>query len=370
MSRFRNETGFRHDAPERMGVLLVNLGTPDEPTTKAVRRYLAEFLWDPRVVEVPRPLWWLILHLGILRFRPRQSAEAYEQVWTDKGSPLLDYSRRQALSLDIGLGKSMAGPVVVSVAMRYGNPSIAAALQSMQSKNVRRLLVVPMFPQYSATTTASVFGEVSRELSTWRRIPEVRFVNEYHDHPAYITALANSIRRHWDEHGRGDKLLMSFHGIPKRYLLAGDPYHCQCHKTARLLADALELSQEQWKIAFQSRLGRAEWLKPYTDVELEEWAQSGVKSVDAVCPGFPADCLETLEEVQLRYKETFVEAGGESLSYVPALNDHADHIAFLAELVHSHSRGWPEAERERNMATIEAEAEHTLQRARALGAEQ
>ncbi|MEM9056011.1 MAG: ferrochelatase [Pseudomonadota bacterium] len=369
MSRFRNETAFRHDATERMGVLLVNLGTPDEPTTKAVRRYLAEFLWDPRVVEVPRPLWWLILHLGILPFRPSKSAEAYREIWTDKGSPLLHFSRRQALSLDIALGRGFAGPTTVTVAMRYGNPSIPDALRSMQKKNVRRLLIVPMFPQYSATTTASVFGAVTRELATWRRIPEVRFVNEYHDHPAYINALALSIRRHWDEKGRGDKLLMSFHGIPKRYLLAGDPYHCQCHKTARLLADALELAPSQWQISFQSRLGREEWLKPYTDTELEKWADAGVKKVDVVCPGFPADCLETLEDVAMQYQELFVERGGESLTYIPCLNDDTDHIAFLAALVHGNTRGWPEGERERDMDAVNASTQRRLQRARSLGAE-
>jgi len=338
--RYLGSPDFRHDEPESLGVLLVNLGTPDAPTTGAVRRFLAEFLADPRVVELPRWLWLPILHGVILRVRPRRSAEAYRSVWTPDGAPLLAIARRQAAALERALREQDDGGVAVALGMRYGRPSLSDALAELHRARARRLLVVPLFPQYSATTTASVFDAVSRELSRWRWIPELRFVTHYHDHPGYIEALASSVREAWAGGARGERLLYSFHGIPRRYFDAGDPYHCQCHKTARLVSERLELAPEQWAVAFQSRVGRERWLEPYTEDLLESWGRSGVQRVDVLCPGFSADCLETIEEIAIRDRELFESAGGESLRYVPALNDRSDHIAALADLVHRSGSGW------------------------------
>ena len=282
---FINTPDYRHDAAEPLGVLLLNLGTPDAPSVPAVRRYLAEFLWDPRVVEVPRPIWWPILHGVILRVRPARSAKAYQAVWGEGGSPLLDIARRQAAGITSLLDSRLPGPVKVALGMRYGNPSVSAALEELRGANVRRLLVLPLYPQYSATTTASTFDAVTRELSRWRWIPELRFINQYHDEPGYIAALVASIREHWARHGQPERLLFSFHGIPKDYFLSGDPYHCHCHKTARLVTESLGLPRERWELAFQSRVGNKEWLKPYTDLTLKAWGAEGVRSVQVISPG-------------------------------------------------------------------------------------
>ena len=342
--RYKNELGFRHDQPEALGVLLVNLGTPDSPDAPAVRRYLAEFLSDPRVIEMPRWLWRLILHGVILRIRPRRSAKLYRAVWTEQGSPLLAIGERQAHALQQRLMQECLGPVKVVLAMRYGNPSIASGLEALRAASARRLLVLPLYPQYSATTTASTFDAVTRELRTWRWVPEVRFVNQYPDAPGYIGALADSVRTYWQEHGEPERLLMSFHGIPKDYFLAGDPYHCECQKTARLLAERLELPRTRWQIAFQSRVGAKEWLKPYTDEQLKEWGRQGIGKVQVICPGFPTDCLETLEEIAVENRRYFLEAGGKEYGYIPALNDTRAHIALLSDLVMHHGSGWPEVE--------------------------
>lgn len=342
MTRYSGTPAFSHDSPETLGVLVTNLGTPDAPTPAALRRYLGEFLWDPRVVETPRPLWWLILHGVILRIRPRRAARAYASVWTDAGSPLLAISRKQAKALQQALQARVPGPVKVVLGMRYGNPSIASALQELRAANVRRLLVLPLYPQYSATTTASTFDAVSDELRTWRRVPELRFVMRYHDHPAYLDAVADSVRAHREQKPGPAKLLFSFHGLPKRYLLAGDPYHCECHATARLIADRLDLAPGQWQLAFQSRFGREEWLKPYTDKTLKAWAKAGVERVQVVCPGFSADCLETLEEIAEQNREFFLHAGGKEYEYIPALNDRPEHIDALARIVEEQACGWPE----------------------------
>mgnify|MGYP001045610467 CR=1 FL=1 len=363
--KFQNLANFRHDAPEALGVLLVNLGTPDAPTTAAVRRYLAEFLSDPRVIEVPRPLWWLILHGVILRVRPARSAHAYQAVWTDRGSPLLDISRRLTDALARRLGETLPGPVRVELGMRYGNPSIPDALRQLRNANCRRLLVLPLYPQYSATTTASTFDAVTRELATWRWVPELRTINQYHDAPRHIEALAQGVRDHWASHGRPDRLLFSFHGIPKDYFLAGDPYHCQCHKTARLVAEALDLPRDAWALSFQSRVGNKEWLRPYTDETLKAWGAQGVGSVQVVCPGFAADCLETLEEVAVENRGYFLGAGGREYGYIPALNDAPAQIQVLADLVGRHAAGWPEAEG----VADPAEWTRRLDRARAAGAQ-
>jgi ferrochelatase len=366
--KYSNEKTFRHDAPECLGVLLLNLGTPDAPTVGAVRRYLAEFLSDPRVVEIPRPLWWLILHGVILRVRPRRSAHAYQSVWTQDGSPLKAISYRQASALQERLSARLPGPVRVALAMRYGNPSVPAGLAELRAANARRLLVLPLYPQYSATTTASTFDAVTRELTTWRWLPEIRFVNQYYDVPAYIAALADSIRTHWAEHGKPERLLFSFHGIPEKYFINGDPYHCQCQKTARLTADALELPKERWQISFQSRVGNTAWLQPYTDDTLRAWGQEGIGKVQVICPGFSADCLETLEEIAVENRGYFLAAGGKDYGYIPALNDDDAHMDMLADLVQRHAAAWPEVTG--NDATWSPDAlGRRLERAKALGAE-
>jgi len=334
----------------------------------AVRRYLAEFLWDPRVIEMPRPLWWLILHAVILRIRPKRSAHAYSKVWTEDGSPLLHWSERQRKGLARMLEGAVPAPIHVALGMRYGKPSIAGALEDLRSANVRRLLVLPLYPQYSATTTASVFDAVADRLKCQRWIPEVRFINSYHDEGGYIDALAASVREFWASKGRGDHLLMSFHGLPQRYLRAGDPYHCQCQKTARLLAETLFLKPEEWSISFQSRVGREEWLRPYTDERLVQLAGSGVTKVDVVCPGFSADCLETLEEIAMQNAELFASSGGDSLQYIPALNARRDHLSFLTQLVLRHLQGWPETSPAWNAEARAGEASDSAARARAMGA--
>ena len=368
MSRFSHDEQFFHGKSESLGVLIVNLGTPDEPTTKAVRRYLKQFLSDGRVVEIPKVVWWFILNGIILRSRPAKSAELYASVWEESGSPLLKYGKLQQQALQSEMSVRFNGPVHVELAMRYGNPSILQGLRNLRSKGARRLLVLPLYPQYSAATTATTYDAVSLEMKRWRWIPEIRYINQYHDEPDYINALANTVKAHWAEHGQQEKLMMSFHGLPKRNLELGDPYHCQCHKTGRLLAEALGLTSEQWLVTFQSRFGKAEWLKPYTDKTLEKMAKDGVKSVDVVCPGFSADCLETLEEIAVENREVFIEAGGESYSYIPALNDDADHIQVLAGLIQRHSQGWPETSPEWTEHAVQGQEQSTQKLAKALGA--
>ena len=333
---------YSHDQGESLGILLANLGTPDAPTSSAVRRYLAEFLWDPRVVETPRPVWWLILHGVILRFRPRRSAHAYRKVWTEQGSPLLVNGQQLQQKLQQYLESAMPGPVKVQLGMRYGSPSIESAMEALGQAGCRRLLVLPMYPQYSATTTASIFDAVWDVLKRWRWVPEVRSINCYHDDPAYIAALAQSITDHWADNPRGERLLFSFHGIPKRYVLNGDPYFCHCQKTARLVAEKLKLAPDQWSISFQSRVGREEWLRPYTDQQVMAFGDEGLKNLDVVCPGFASDCLETLEEIAMQNHEFFQAHGGEHLRYIPALNARDDHARALCELVIRHACGWPE----------------------------
>lgn len=369
MSRYSGEQDHRHDATECLGVLLVNLGSPDAPTPAAVRRYLAEFLWDPRVVEIPRPLWWLLLHGMVLRTRPRRSAHAYQRIWTDEGSPLRVISEGQTRALQRVLADRYGDRVRVALAMRYGNPSINAGLALLRAAKARRIVVLPLYPQYSAAATGTVFDAVAAELGTWRWVPELRFVNHYHDDAGYLAALVASIRESWERHGRAERLLFSFHGVPKRSLQAGDPYYCHCQKTARLAAERLGLPEGHWQIAFQSRFGRAEWLQPYTDKTLLQWAGDGIKQVDVVCPGFAADCLETLEEIAMLNKEAFLAAGGERLHYIPALNERPDHIAALANVLAKHIQGWPEAITGQDVARLEDEALACLSRARALGAE-
>jgi ferrochelatase len=357
---------FDHAAAACTGVLVTNLGTPDSPTPGALRRYLAEFLSDRRVVDRPRWLWLPVLYGIILNLRPRRSAHAYQQIWTDEGSPLLAITRRQTQALQAALQSRFSGPVRLACAMRYGNPSIADGLEQLRRAGARRLLVLPLYPQYSAATTASTFDAIAAVFKGWPWLPELRMVTSYHDDPGYIDALKAAVERHWRDNGRGERLLLSFHGVPRRYLLQGDPYHCQCHKTARLLAEALALKPDQWQVTFQSRFGPERWLEPYTDATLESLARQGVTDVDLICPGFSADCLETLEENDMRNRDRFLSAGGRRLGYVPCLNDDAAHIAALADLVARHTRGWPETESGWDAAAAAREQAATAQRAAAL----
>ncbi|NNE43855.1 MAG: ferrochelatase, partial [Gemmatimonadetes bacterium] len=319
---FVGETSFDHAEVPAVGVLFANLGTPDAPTRSALRRYLKEFLWDPRVVEVPRWQWWLILNGIILNTRPQKSAELYEKVWTDEGSPLLTISRQQASGLEGRLRERIGNPVHVAVGMRYGNPSIQAALEELRAKKCRQILVFPAYPQYSAVTTGSTFDAVADVLKTWRWVPGLRLVSHYHDHPGYLRALAGSIRAAWEGAGPPDKLIFSFHGMPVRYLHDGDPYHCECQKTGRLLAEELELNDDAWTVSFQSLFGKEEWLRPYTDETLEALGKGG-GSVDVICPGFSADCLETIDEIGRENRHVFEEAGGGRYRFIPCLNDDA-----------------------------------------------
>jgi len=343
MPMFKTMPEYEHGMPEAMGVLLVNLGTPDNPTTGAVRRYLRQFLWDPRVVEYPRALWWLILNGVILLLRPSRSAHAYRQIWTERGSPLLFHSRDLAAAVHKQVATRLRGKVLLELAMTYGMPSLASGLDSLYAQGARRVIVLPLFPQYSGTTTAAVFDAITAVLNHRRWLPELRFINQYHDAPGFIAAHAANIRRYWQQFGRGERLLFSFHGVPHRTLLQGDPYHCQCVKTARLIAEALQLEENSWSYAFQSRVGREQWLQPYTEDELRKFGSNKLSRVDVVCPGFAVDCLETLEEIAMRYAAVFVDSGGGSLHYIPALNASTEHAALLAELVAQHAGGWPEA---------------------------
>lgn len=370
MPTFESSPQYEHGLPESLGVLLINLGTPDAPTTAAVRRYLKQFLADPRVIELPRALWWLVLNGVILRVRPSQSAEAYSQVWTEQGSPLLVYSNDVANAVQAQISSKLSGTVNLQLAMSYGEPSIPSALNTLHGHGARRIIALPMYPQYSGTTTGSVFEAVTRALGRRRWVPELRFVNHYHDAPGYIAAHAANIRDYWEREGRGDKLVFSFHGVPKETLLQGDPYHCQCQKTARLIAAALELDNDDWMIAFQSRVGRAEWLRPYTDEVLTELGRQGLGRVDVVCPGFAVDCLETLEEIAIRYAEDFTGAGGGSLNYIPALNARDDHVAFLSRLIVKHASGWPESSPDWSASETARAQDKSRERALAMGAEQ
>ena len=356
---FRTEAVFRHGQPARTAVLLVNLGTPDEPTAPALRRYLAEFLSDPRVVEIPRLVWLAILHGIILRTRPAASAAKYASVWMPEGSPLAVWTRRQTEALDRCL-KAAGHDILVRHAMRYGKPSVASVLDGLRAEGATRVLVLPLYPQYAAATTASVGDAVMRWALAARRTPELRFIGEYHAEPGYINALAQRLQEHWAEHGRAEKVVLSFHGVPERSLHMGDPYHCQCHVTARLLAQQLGLSKDQLVVTFQSRFGKAKWLEPYTEPTLVAMAQNGVKRVDVMCPGFVADCLETLEEINQEAREAFLHAGGEEFHYVPCVNDSPVFVQALADLALRHLQGWPTGARPEDAAALAAQRERAL----------
>ena len=362
MAKYSGIADYKHDNPAATGILLTNLGTPDSASTADLRRFLAEFLSDPRVIELPRIVWWPVLHGVILRTRPKRSAKAYGKIWTERGSPLMDISIRQLNAVKESLHDRIGGTVQVELAMRYGNPSMKTALEKLRRLNVQRLLLLPLYPQYCAATTASTFDAVAAVLQHWRWLPELRMLNHYHDNEAYIEALVDSVREHWAEHGVEDRLLFSFHGLPKHYFLAGDPYYCHCQKTARLVAEQLELKDGCWQVSFQSRFGASEWLKPYTDRTLIDWARQGIGNVSVICPGFAADCLETLEEIRMQNRDFFLQAGGKKFTYIPAHNDHASHIHALTELIIDNCQGWPEFDQGRDRETAERELGQTLKR--------
>lgn len=356
---------FHHDKADALGVLLVNLGTPDAPTASAVRRYLGEFLSDPRIVELPRILWWLILHGYVLRVRPARSARAYRKIWTDDGSPLLLNSQALARSVARKLAGQLHGNVQLELAMSYGSPSIPAALERFETNNVRRILLLPLYPQYSSTTTGSVFAAVNNIIARQRWVPEFRFINHYHDDAEYIRALARSVSAFRTQHGSGELLLFSFHGIPQDSLQKGDPYHCHCRKTARLVAEELGLQESEWQVSFQSRVGRQQWLQPYTDETVRQLGAKKLGRLDVICPGFAVDCLETLEEIVMQNAGFFSDAGGGTLRYVPALNAGDDHAAMLAGLITRHVSGWPEST---SQQASPRGLQDSLRRARAMGA--
>jgi ferrochelatase len=359
---FAPEPPFRHGEAARTAVLIVNLGTPDAATPKAVRRYLAEFLSDPRVVEIPRFVWWPILHGIVLRTRPAASARKYASVWMKEGSPLKVWTEKQALLLAGYLGQR-GRPVLVRHAMRYGEPSVASALDALRAAGAERILILPLYPQYAAATTASVADAVAAWLRRRRNVPELRFVKHFHDDAGYIGALARRVSDHWMTHGRPDRLVLSFHGLPQRSLSLGDPYHCECLKTGRLLTERLKLREDNVVVTFQSRFGKAEWLKPYTAPTLVALAKEGVGRVDVFCPGFVADCLETLEEIDQEARAAFLAAGGKEFGYIPCLNDQHDGIAALAAIAIGHMAGW-----ENETRADPDELERSKQRARAAGA--
>lgn len=330
----------RPDPEAPTTVVLVNLGTPDAPHSGPVRRYLAQFLGDPRIIEMPRWLWRLILHGVVLRIRPRLSARAYRQIWTDAGSPLLLNTQALAAQLQQALDRRGPHAAQVVVAMRYGNPGIDHVFDELARKGVRRVLVVALFPQYSGTTTGSAMDAVGASLRRWRHVPELRVAGDYHDQPLHIEALARQVERHWQAHGRGDRLLLSFHGIPQRYVDQGDPYLEQCGATTELLRRRLQLEPGHLEMVFQSRVGREPWLAPYTDIRLLELAREGVGHVQVMCPGFAVDCLETLEEIAIRNRADFIAAGGQELHYIPALNASEDQVTALLDVIGTAGQGW------------------------------
>ncbi len=363
---FATEPRFQHGQAPKTGVLLVNLGTPQAPTPAATRRYLSQFLSDPRVVEIPRAIWWLILHGIVLRVRPAKSAAKYASIWTTEGSPLRVWTEKQTTLLQGFLGEQ-GHDLIVKHAMRYGQPSIASQLDALKAEGANRILIVPLYPQYSGATTASVMDDVFSWGQRVRHLPELRTIMRFHDDAGYIDALAGSIRAHWASHGRAGKLVMSFHGMPERTLHLGDPYHCECLKTGRLLAENLGLKSEEYVVTFQSRFGKAKWLEPYTEPTFRALAKAGTQRVDVICPGFVGDCIETLEEIAMEGKNAFLTSGGQEFNYIPCLNDRLAWIRALSSLVQRHLQGWPT---QRAQQPSQAALDAQRSRAKASGAQQ
>jgi ferrochelatase len=338
--RYSHLPGTQRDGAERIGILLVNSGTPETPDARGVRRFLRRFLADPRVVELPRLLWLPFLYGVILPLRPRRVALKYRQIWSASGSPLRELSERLKAELAGALAQRMLAPLSVEVGMLYSAPDVRAALSRLHESGAQRILVLPLFPQYCGATTGAVYDQVAAQLRRWRALPELRLIADYHEHPGYIEALRLSVAEHWQAHGRTSHLLVSFHGIPERYVQQGDPYFSRCQMTARLLADELMLRDGEWSVSFQSRFGPADWLKPYTAGVLGSMPARGVREVSVVCPGFAVDCLETLEEIAIENRAVFMRAGGQRYEYVPALNARPAHAQCLADLVEQHCQGW------------------------------
>ena len=327
--KFKGEQNFQHENEQKKGVLIAYLGTPDSPDVLSVRRYLKEFLSDPRIIEVPKIIWWFVLNIFILNFRSFNSARLYKSIWTDGGSPLLV----NCIKIKEKVQKSLPTNYQVALGMRYGNPSIKSALNELKEANCRDIEVITLFPHYSATTVGSIFDAVSTEIKSWRWVPSVKFLNSYHDNPLLIEILSERIKKSFDSQGKPDKLVFSYHSIPKKYFDSGDPYHCLCQKTSRLIAEKLSLDEKDYITAFQSRFGPSEWLKPYTSETMKSLPKEGIKSVQVVSPGFGVDNLETLQEIDIENKEYFEDAGGENFHYIPCLNDDDDHVEFLISLI-------------------------------------
>lgn len=369
MPQYIPEPAYAHGSPRRIGIIIANLGTPDAPDAPSLRRYLKAFLGDPRVVEIFRPLWWLILNGIILNTRPAKSAAKYAKVWMNPGgSPLRYWTELQSQALAKTLAEDGGEPVEVAWGMRYGNPSIQSAILELRAKGCDRLLFFPMYPQYAASTTASSFDSVADTFSRLRNIPGLRTVRHFHDHPAYIAALAEKVRQHWAQNGKAEKLVMSFHGVPRYTLDKGDPYHCECRKTGRLLAESLGLKAEEWMVTFQSLFGRAEWIKPYTEPTVRELAKTGTKSIDIICPGFPSDCLETIEEIGMEVHDAFIEEGGETYHYIPSLNADPLWIAAMAKIAGENLGGWRSPDW--NPEALAEEAHIQIASAKSLGSKQ
>lgn len=327
--KFKGEQNFQHENEQKKGVLIAYLGTPDSPDVLSVRRYLKEFLSDPRIIEVPKIIWWFVLNIFILNFRSFNSARLYKSIWTEGGSPLLV----NCIKIKEKVQKSLPSNYQVALGMRYGNPSIKSALNELKEANCRDIEVITLFPHYSATTVGSIFDAVSTEIKSWRWVPSVKFLNSYHDNPLLIEILSKRIQKSFDSQGKPDKLVFSYHSIPKKYFDSGDPYHCLCQKTSRLIAEKLSLDEKDYITAFQSRFGPSEWLKPYTSETMKSLPKEGIKSVQVVSPGFGVDNLETLQEIDIENKEYFEDAGGENFHYIPCLNDDDDHVEFLISLI-------------------------------------
>ena len=359
MVKLKGQSNFNHGETVQTGILLCNLGTPDKPDRKSVKKYLKQFLSDPRVVEVPKIIWWPLLNFIILNTRPSKSAHAYSKIWTANGSPLLHYSENIVKALNNEF-KQTTPWLSVKLGMRYGNPSIKHALDQLITEGAREIVFRPMFPQYASATTGSLLQCAFEYLSKLRWIPKVRFTTNYHNHEIYIKSLSNSIKNYWAKHGRPDRLLYSFHGIPKSTFLEGDPYHCQCHETARLVSEELTLSENFWSVSFQSRVGFAKWLSPYTDEEIIKTAKSDAKVLDVISPGFAVDCLETIEEIDMQYKELFIENGGRNLRYIASLNDSDQNIELYKTIILEELGSWgrraPSNEREQLKAAKRAKA--------------
>ena len=368
MAYYNPEPDYKHGDQLKVGILLTNLGTPDAPTAKALRPYLKQFLMDRRVVEIPRLLWWWILNCIVLVIRPKKSAAKYAQVWMKEGSPLLVHTQKQTLLLRGFLGKKIKPPFAVELGMSYGNPSIKNAIEKLKALHCNKILIFPLYPQYAASSTAASLDAVWNTLLTMRNVPAIRTIRHYHDHPAYINALAVSVKAYWTSNGKPEKLIMSFHGVPKAHLTKGDPYYCECHKTARLLAEALDLDKEQCQVAFQSRFGRQEWLKPYLANTLKALGKTKTKRLDIICPGFSSDCLETLEEIAIEGKGIFQSNGGGEYHYIPALNANEEWIHAMTDIALENLGGWVSEDWD-DVAASQV-AKDTATRAKALGVKQ